>query len=40
VSNLGRNRLQLTAIYHNANFVAEWLDPLTPDQRYWSSEDR
>ena len=38
--NSGRDRLQLTAIHHNANFVTEWLEPLTPDQRYWSSESR
>jgi mannose-6-phosphate isomerase-like protein (cupin superfamily) len=36
--NSGHERLQLTAIHHNANFVTEWLEPLTPDQRYWSSE--
>jgi hypothetical protein len=40
VSNLGRDRLQLTAIHHSANFVTEWLDPLTPDQRDWSSQHR
>jgi mannose-6-phosphate isomerase-like protein (cupin superfamily) len=38
--NSGKTRLQLTAIHHNANFVTEWLEPLTPDQRYWSSEHR
>ena len=38
--NSGSDRLQLTAIHHNANFVTEWLEPLTPDQRYWSSEHR
>ena len=38
--NSGSDRLQLTAIHHNANFVTEWLEPLTPDQRYWSSERR
>ena len=38
--NSGSDRLQLTAIHHNANFVTEWLEPLTPDQRYWSSKDR
>ena len=38
--NSGRDRLQLMAIHHNANFVTEWLEPLTPDQRYWSSERR
>ena len=39
-TNLGSDRLQLTAIHHNANFVTEWLEPLTPDQRLWSSERR
>jgi mannose-6-phosphate isomerase-like protein (cupin superfamily) len=38
--NSGRDRLQLTAIHHNANFVTEWLEALTPDQRYWSTEHR
>ena len=38
--NSGSDRLQLTAIHHNANFVTEWLEPLSPDQRYWSSEHR
>jgi quercetin dioxygenase-like cupin family protein len=38
--NAGTDHLQLTAIHHNANFVTEWLEPLTPDQRYWSSEPR
>jgi mannose-6-phosphate isomerase-like protein (cupin superfamily) len=38
--NSGSDRLQLTAIHHNANFVTEWLEPLTPNQRYWSSEHR
>jgi quercetin dioxygenase-like cupin family protein len=38
--NSGSDRLQLTAIHHNANFVTEWLEALTPDQRYWSSEHR
>ena len=38
--NSGSDRLQLTAIHHNANFVTEWLESLTPDQRYWSSERR
>jgi mannose-6-phosphate isomerase-like protein (cupin superfamily) len=38
--NSGSDRLQLTAIHHNAKFVTEWLEPLTPDQRYWSSEHR
>lgn len=38
--NSGKDRLQLTAIHHNADFVTEWLEPLMPDQRYWSSEDR
>jgi quercetin dioxygenase-like cupin family protein len=38
--NSGKDRLQLTAIHHNANFVTEWLEPLTPEQRYWSSEHR
>jgi mannose-6-phosphate isomerase-like protein (cupin superfamily) len=38
--NWGSVHLQLTAIHHNANFVTEWLEPLTPDQRYWSSERR
>jgi mannose-6-phosphate isomerase-like protein (cupin superfamily) len=39
-TNSGSDRLQLTAIHHNANFVTEWLEPLTPDQRSWSSERR
>jgi len=38
--NSGRDRLQLTAIHHNANFVTEWLKALTPEQRYWSTEHR
>src|SRR5690348_29384 len=38
--NAGSDRLQLTAIHHNANFVTEWLEPLTPDQRYRCSEHR
>ena len=38
--NSGNERLELTAIHHNANFVTEWLEPLTPDQRYWSSDQR
>ena len=38
--NSGSDRLHLTAIHHNANFITEWLEPLTPDQRYWSSERR
>jgi quercetin dioxygenase-like cupin family protein len=38
--NAGSERLHLTAIHHNANFVTEWLEPLTPEQRYWSSEHR
>jgi mannose-6-phosphate isomerase-like protein (cupin superfamily) len=38
--NSGRDRLQLTAIHHNANFVTEWLEALTPEQRYWSTEHR
>jgi mannose-6-phosphate isomerase-like protein (cupin superfamily) len=38
--NSGRDRLQLTAIHHNANFVTEWLEPLTPEQRYWSTDHR
>ena len=38
--NAGSDHLQLTAIHHNANFVTDWLEPLTPDQRYWSSEHR
>jgi mannose-6-phosphate isomerase-like protein (cupin superfamily) len=38
--NSGRDRLQLTAIHHNADFVTEWLEALTPEQRYWSTEHR
>ena len=38
--NSGSDRLQLTAIHHNANFATEWLEPLTPEQRYWSSQHR
>ena len=38
--NSGRDRLQLTAIHHNANFVTEWLEALTPEQRYWSTQHR
>ena len=38
--NSGHDRLRLTAIHHNANFVTEWLEPLAPDQRYWSSDHR
>ena len=38
--NSGGDRLQLTAIHHNANFVTEWLEALTPEQRYWSTEQR
>src|ERR1700704_1034729 len=30
--NSGSDRLQLTAIHHNATFVTEWLEPLTPEQ--------
>jgi mannose-6-phosphate isomerase-like protein (cupin superfamily) len=39
-TNSGSDRLQLTAIHHNANFVTEWLEPLARDQRHWSSKDR
>jgi mannose-6-phosphate isomerase-like protein (cupin superfamily) len=38
--NSGSYRLKLTAIHHKANFVTEWLEPLTPDRRHWSSEHR
>jgi mannose-6-phosphate isomerase-like protein (cupin superfamily) len=38
--NSGSVHLQLTAIHHNPNFVTEWLEPLTPDQSYWSSQRR
>lgn len=36
-TNSGRERLRLTAIHHAAQFSTEWLEPLTTDQRYWSS---
>jgi quercetin dioxygenase-like cupin family protein len=36
--NSGTDRLKLTAIHHNPSFVTEWLEPLTPDQRYWSTK--
>ena len=35
--NSASERLCLTAIHHAPRFNTEWLDPLTPEQRYWSS---
>lgn len=35
--NSGSERLKLTAIHHTPEFVTEWLEPLTPGQRHWSS---
>ena len=36
--NSGSARLRLTAIHHAPKFTTEWLEPLSPEQRYWSSE--
>src|SRR5919204_2723785 len=36
--NSGSARLRLTAIHHAPKFVTEWLEPLSAEQRYWSSE--
>jgi mannose-6-phosphate isomerase-like protein (cupin superfamily) len=38
--NSGKDRLQLTAIHHAPEFITEWLEPLSAEQRYWSSEAR
>jgi quercetin dioxygenase-like cupin family protein len=35
--NSGSDRLRLTAIHHASQFNTEWLEPLSADQRYWSS---
>jgi quercetin dioxygenase-like cupin family protein len=35
--NSGSDRLRLTAIHHAPQFTTEWLEPLSPAQRYWSS---
>jgi quercetin dioxygenase-like cupin family protein len=35
--NVGPDSLRLTAIHHAPEFNTEWLEPLTPEQRYWSS---
>jgi quercetin dioxygenase-like cupin family protein len=35
--NSGSDRLRLTAIHHAPGFTTEWLEPLSSDQRYWSS---
>jgi len=35
--NSGSDRLRLTAIHHAPEFTTEWLEELSPDQRYWSS---
>jgi quercetin dioxygenase-like cupin family protein len=35
--NTGSDRLMLTAIHHAPQFTTEWLEPLSPGQRYWSS---
>jgi mannose-6-phosphate isomerase-like protein (cupin superfamily) len=36
--NSGPDRLRLTAIHHHSSFITEWLEPLTPEQRYWSTK--
>jgi quercetin dioxygenase-like cupin family protein len=38
--NSGAERLRLTAIHHAPRFETEWLEPLSPDQRYWSTAER
>lgn len=35
--NAGDDHLRLTAIHHAPEFDTEWLEPLTPEQRHWSS---
>lgn len=35
--NSGHDLLRLTAIHHAPQFDTEWLQPLSPEQRYWSS---
>lgn len=35
--NSGNDRLKLTAIHHAPQFNTEWLEPLSPTQRYWAS---
>lgn len=38
--NSGNDLLRLTAIHHAPKFDTEWLEPLSPGQRYWSSARR
>jgi mannose-6-phosphate isomerase-like protein (cupin superfamily) len=35
--NAGDAPLRVTAIHHAPQFDTEWLEPLSPEQRYWSS---
>lgn len=38
--NSGADRLRLTAIHHAPQFTTEWLEPVSADQRHWSSAPR
>lgn len=37
-NNSGSHRLRLTAIHHAPQFTTEWLEPLSCEQGYWSSD--
>ena len=36
--NSGRDQLRLTAIHHAPQFTTEWVERLSSDQSYWSSD--